>query len=175
MSTPRASASTHARALGLLPSTLRSKALTLAIVALAFAGCVPIEGFDDLIEDCQVSEGTAQLAGTWKITGQGSRTGCLDERFNAEKLIINSKGLSISQQGNLLTLSSPLDNFTLSDGNVTGTCVNFNTVELADDPAFNLLFSWDGNVRDDGVITGSFRGEGPSGCESTGTFSITVQ
>ena len=147
----------------------------LAVAALALA-CEPLDDdFLDPADACNLSEGTSVVSGTWNISGTGRRTDCTDPRFDAEELSINSKGLSIVQDddGNL-SLSADIPGFALSNASVRGTCVDFSTTEESADPANNLLFTWDGDVRADGAITGTFTGEGPQGCNTSGTFSITI-
>jgi hypothetical protein len=148
-------------------------ALALSVLTLG-PGCVPGDEIFDPADACNLGEGTAIVSGTWKISGEGRRTGCTDPRFDADELRIQSKALSISQDDGNLTLSSVIDGFALTGGQVRGTCVDFSTTEEAPERLDNLLFTWDGDVRDDGAITGTFSGEGPQGCQTAGSFSIVI-
>lgn len=155
-------------------NTVLKLSAALALVLTA-TGCVPIE---DLLEDedpCLRELGTAQVGGTWRITGQGSRSACTEERFNADEMDIRSIPLEIKQEGEVLTLAGNIDGFTFSNGKVDGSCVSFTTVEEARTPVNNLVFRWSGTVREDGLIVGSFDGEGPQSCVASGSFNIDVQ
>lgn len=156
---------------------MRTTTLVALCVCVALVGCEPLDGFgDEAADPCNTSLGPAPVDGLWRITGVGSRTACLDERFNTDEFELSSKPLTIKQDGDgNLSLQGQSTGFTFSSGRVIGTCVSFETTELLADPINNLLFTWAGDVRNDGAITGTFSGEGPAGCQATGSFTITVQ
>jgi hypothetical protein len=75
----------------------------------------------------------------------------------------------------MLRLASPVDvpggEFTLT-GTVRGTCLEFTMEETGHAGSFR--FAFDGN-RDGADVAGTFTGEGPPGCASTGDFRVTIR
>jgi hypothetical protein len=157
----------------------------------AFALCLPLVlgacQLDNLFPDlgvadpCSSASGPTQAGGTWRLTAQGSRSGCDDGRFDGDFRIpatqLEVQQISDTNDPNQDTLdlsqipTVPGGSFTLA-GTVRGTCVDFTTEE--DGSAGFFRFVFDG-TRQGPDIAGDFSGDGPPGCVSSGQFRITVQ
>lgn len=140
----------------------------------ALAACSPLGGFGEF----QPSDGgvcgtvAAAVAGTWRITGEGTRSGCEDEAFDAPRFRLRSAPLRVQQRGALLSLASDEGAGFLLEGRIEGSCVTVETREQ--DGEDELLYTWDGIYRA-GRIEGSFFAEGPSSCVSEGDFEIAIE
>jgi hypothetical protein len=148
----------------------------LSLLAIITTACVPLDDAALDGRDCRVSDGAASLGGSWTITGRGSRAECLDSRFNTESFEIDSAAFKVAQDElGGLSLAEPRAGFQLTDGSVRGVCLDFTTVEEIGEAEDNLIFEWAGEVRVDDSVTGTFTGQGPSGCVSSGTFTVVVR
>jgi len=152
----------------------------LAVLPLG-AGC---ELLDDLLDEfdydpgCVGSGDAEQLAGTWRLTGQGSREDCDDSRFDGN-FWIEAPLLDVSQTDDVRRAVLSLeDQITFSggsfsfSGSVDGQCVAFQTVETG--RSGNYTFDFDGEWNG-GAIGGTFTATGPPGCASEGEFQVTVE
>lgn len=159
--------------------------LLLAATVLATAsGCEALDDLFDsfLVEDCGTEQVPSDVAGAWTIVGEGSRSACNDERLDGV-FELRSSTLDVEQSDdpsdtNLdnLALATPIEvrggSFAFG-GTVRGTCVDFQTVETSGTGA-GLTYEFDGTFLD-GLVTGEFEATGPSGCESSGTFQVTIR
>lgn len=152
-----------------------SRRATLAPLLLLAAGCGDLSWFTDAgpqPDPCNAAGGTADVGGTWRFTGAGSRWGCQDPRLDADPFSLGSLALTVSQLDTVLSLLSPQPGFELLGGQVTGTCVAFTTVEQSGDD--ELRFVWNGSLQSDGSVEGDFTADGPGTCQASGWFRITV-
>jgi hypothetical protein len=162
--------------------------LGVAAIVVAFAslglGCEPPDPDEEEYSDlCRVTEGTAQMAGNWVLRGSGSRSSCLDESYDGSFTIGTSQALRVLQtpgpaesDSDVIGLAGPIlypgGSFDL-DGTVRGVCADFSTTE--EGPSGRIVYRFSGTAADSGVIRGSFSGDGPSQCATTGTFSVVIQ
>lgn len=126
----------------------------------------------------------AQVEGTWSLTGNGVRSACADEGFNADRIDLRLQPpLRIRQSGPLLELdpsqAASLPTFTFTAEPVEGACLRFQMADRVGDLVVAYRFSGQ-LLSDPGSTTrrqigGSFVGSGPGfGCQATGTFQIEV-
>jgi hypothetical protein len=160
------------------------KIASLLLVLLGWGGlimsgalaCDPIEG--EAVSYCEDNP-LASVAGQWELMGSGSRSGCSEERFNTKKFTLTSLPFDVAQVStgtglDSLELASDVgDNFDLKDTLVEGTCVSFTTVENS--PQGTLQYRWTGTVQYGGDVRGTFSGSGPSGCTSSGDFTLVIK
>jgi len=152
------------------------------------------------LPDCNQPYTGASLDGQWRISAHGKRFACTDRRLEGSLDIDTSVPLSIASDAT--PTSGPAtgpepDNesdafvqrieradFVLSGdklprpvsltGQVRGSCVVLTlTEELPDDD--KLEYHLDGYIDAKGSIHGSFTGEGPELCLSSGSFSARVR
>lgn len=146
-------------------------------LSLAVSACELVEPSfvqDDPIDPaCEVQ--TADVGGSWKITGTGERFGCSDETFNTSFFELRSDPLVITQTGGVLELDPGTPpTFVFTDGTVMGRCVGFRTAEGTE--LGTLEFIWNGVVSEDGsFLAGQFTGQGPGPCEARGNFRINLR
>ncbi|MCA9563616.1 MAG: hypothetical protein KC561_09010 [Myxococcales bacterium] len=152
-------------------------ALAIGWVVLGFAEC------DSLGEDYydQCSSGVVapygDLNGSWVISGNGSRSGCSDDRLNGE-FRMSSSTLDVVVDGTgagALQLAEPMSipggQFTLSGDLVYSGCLEFVTRETSNAGTIEYRFR---AINSGYGLEGSFTGSGPSNCDSTGDFSVSI-
>lgn len=155
----------------------RRLALSLLLVGAA-AGCGVLDEYTggDNYDPCRSDLGTAMVGGTWVISGEGERFDCEDPGLDVERFDLRSAPLVVAQDGRHLSLTPPVlppgVTFDLVDGRVTGTCVDFRTVER--DPTGTVTFEFTGSFSG-GAVVGTFEGSGPDGCRTAGDFRIEVE
>lgn len=152
---------------------MRSLALIVGLSSVAFvAACDSLFDFGDpsnFVPNC--AGGTAAVAGTWRIEGQGERTSCSDDALDTERLLLSSDPLRLVQNGTDVKLGTDLDGFELRNGRVTGRCLRFDTVETFG--GFTIEYRFEAQLDSDGVLRGTFRGDGPGSCRSEGEFEAS--
>lgn len=146
----------------------------VALAYLALAGCVPLEDYRDYFDPDDPCAGEAMLTGTWEIVGEGNRKDCRQEFLNTDKFELGSVALSLEHDpmAESLTLNDTNlpESFTFRDGAVDGVCVSFVTEEVVGSQT--IQYRWTGNAISDTTIQGTFKGTGPSGCVSSGSFEM---
>ncbi len=160
-------------------STLAKRVAPLYVIGLVVfsLGCIDPEdltdAFDDFDSPC--SGATESVSGRWVISGKGERTGCDREEHNG-RISFEANPITVSQSGDTLAGSAapgPATAFSFQ-GDVSGSCVDFQTEEKGPDGTQNFSFTgeYDGG-RDE--IKGSFTGAGPRGCQDHGNFTVSFQ
>lgn len=160
------------------------KILSLSLVALLWGallfsgalGCdIPAEATDAYCED----QPMITVAGQWELMGSGSRSGCSDERLNADKFTLSSLPFDVAQVStgtgvDTLELASQVsDSFQLKNTRVEGACVSFTTLERT--AQGTLSYDWTGSQQSDGSIRGTFTSFGPAECAGSGTFTLIIK
>ncbi len=149
----------------------------LALAGLALAACAPAN--DGFPPGCHEEPGNANLAGTWVLTGEGTRKSCsatdLDGGFDLRSGMPLDVRQSPGPDGtDLLALETPLtpDGGTFGfSGVVEDACVAFTITETSGPETLTL--DCVGTARA-AAVSGTFRGSGPSGCVTSGTFELGV-
>ena len=141
----------------------------LALLSLALSGCDPFEEDIRELNDCPPASPSAHLSGDWHLDGEGTRSECEEDHLNGAIDLRTARPLGITQDasGNL-TLTTALGGFAFT-GHVFGSCVEF----VTDEGASGQVMNFSGNASGSRVA-GTFRGEGPGSCVSTGTFTVQV-
>ena len=148
----------------------------LMLLTLASAGCELIDGLDAGPLDAFMDAGPpADVSGQWVLSGDGRLTGCDDERFNTDMLTLSST-LQIVQEGDTIRLADGVvlvDRFVFQDGSVRAERVRFTTLEESGGERIVLHFDgqYDALIHE---VRGTFDGEGPSTCASSGSFRVEL-
>ena len=130
---------------------------------------------------CSEEPSNVDLQGSWVLSGNGTRTDCVDPVHSGEVIIDTGIPMTVTQQedsnnpgADALSLNNANgdfpDSFTMT-GTVDGSCVDFETREITS--AYSLSFQFSGDAVGN-LIEGEFTGTGPQGCISTGTFQVRV-
>jgi len=143
-------------------------------MGLALSAC---ELSDDDMDpyECNELASTATVEGIWKLTGTGERNHCDDDDLDGKHIKLSSKPLKITQSNGGLLLSNypaKATTFHFTNASVKGDCVNFKTLETGPDGSIEYQFS--GRFVGNDVIEGKFEGDGPGGCDSDGTFEVSI-
>jgi len=158
-------------------------AIAAALIFPPLVACEP-PGMSDLepVDACRVSEGSVDLGGSWTLRGSGSRSGCRDDSYDGKFTLGTSVALRVVQDdengsdAENIALAQPIlfpgGSFDLN-GSVSGICVDFSSIENG--PQGEIVYRFSGTAADMGVIRGSFTGDGPRGCTTSGTFSASVR
>ena len=151
-----------------------------ALVLLMLLACGGVgSGPDDLnIEDqCDAAAGPVDVSGSWTLTGNGQWSDCDSSIEDNTPFELSSARLTFVQtdedgdgQNEHLALDENYDGFSLENGRVTGSCVDFVTVEQSG--GTEVSFEFRGNYTSGDVIQGTFDGEGPGRCTSAGEFEL---
>jgi hypothetical protein len=155
--------------------------LTYLGLAVALAGLVAACDVDDPwrepVDYCDEAGGTRMVGGDWILSGQGRRVGCNDDFYDASSFRFEARGFRVAQDGRSLKLEAwprlPGTFFTLTRGTVRGLCVHFETHEGSDGGP-DVRMTFDGTVTPEGDVVGDFKGSGPPGCVSEGSFRLRV-
>jgi hypothetical protein len=137
-------------------------------------GCDPFADFDVDDPDSRRCSGTDQVVeGTWVLSGEGRREGCIDENLNTDAFELRSLPIPVRQVDDALLLDDDglPGSFRLESARVRGSCVDFTSVERFDGDTLSI--EWRGEVEGDRVV-GSFEGTGPDGCRSEGNFQLRI-
>lgn len=144
-----------------------STAPFMALLALGSGGCEPATNADSVEPECQGVP--AQVAGTWVLSGTGSRSGCENDKLDTDRFDLSSAGIAVAQNGDTLQLAEASETFELF-GTVAGSCLEFTTVEAVENDS--IRYAWSARVTTDARrAQGSFSGSGPENCISSGTFT----
>ncbi len=158
---------------------MRSSMLLLALAG-CLVGCIVDSDYEPPPQfPCDSSADNADVAGTWIITGSGTRTDCQDdERLDTTLFTLGSVAITVSQNITSLKLVSPTNSgsatLTLTNGIVDGTCVDFELTELGGKDG-KIKYEFAGAMKSNGEIIGIFDGDGPESCDSDGSFTIRIQ
>jgi len=173
-----------------MPPTLRrvlTPLLLLAITApLALAlGCSELNSLGEAydFDSCETATGNAAVEGSWVIVGTGQLYGCGSETLDGD-IQIQSQVLFVTQTpkggdstADSIQLPEPLGvasgEFSLN-GEVAGSCVNFETRETRQGGAIVYRFIGKASESSD-AVTGTFTVNGPGSCSGDGSFSIEVR
>ncbi|MBT9557399.1 MAG: hypothetical protein IV100_15270 [Myxococcales bacterium] len=155
--------------------------LSSAALALAFCslGCEPVEDAlanFDTVDTCRADLGNANVAGSWNLSGTGSRHSCGApfEHLNTDLFSLSARGLVFTQAADgKLTIGSPTGLLVGLTGEVSGSCVRFTVRDT--DPRTNLAtdYRFDGVLQSFGELAGDFEigpGAGPGICQGEGRF-----
>lgn len=153
--------------------------LCVALSLLTLAGCEGLldgaDGGEPRPVDAEVPP--AEVAGRWLITGSGQMRGCDDARFDTDDLQLQSAPLSVVQTDDTLSVPNPpqpaTGTFAFREGRVSGVEIRFKTIEQG--PDLGVALTYRGRLDDLGRIVGTFTGEGPGTCESSGDFLIEIE
>lgn len=149
---------------------------TMLLLAIACAGCELVDALDAGPLDAFVDAGPpADVSGRWVLSGDGRLTGCADERFNTDMLTLSSS-LNVVQEGDMIRLADGavlVDRFVFQDGTVRAERVRFTTLEESGGERIVLHFDgrYDALIHE---VRGTFQGEGPSTCASSGSFRVEL-
>jgi hypothetical protein len=145
-------------------------AAALLVAALA-QGCTPGDPFTP--SGC--SDDDATVGGSWVITGSGTRSHCRDAIYDGSFSLRSTESIPVEQEAGVLRLANPneLPDVDLSlAGTVSGCAVSLEIKERFE--AGSLVYTFQGQLTELGDVSGSFTGEGPSGCTSKGTFRVAI-
>ena len=154
--------------------------LLISLTALALFGC------DEILNQISDYDGdqtapdfgttpTAQLGGSWTVTGDGSLTECDDPLYNIGGYTLSSLVLDVEQAGDgslQVTNRNDQNGFAFSEAQVRERFVQFTITEGSGGQQVVLAFA--GEVDDRENIRGTFSGEGPVGCTNQGNFSVEI-
>ncbi len=154
-------------------------AVCVAIAGLIILGC---SGLDDLADKDPFNNGAApvcteevpEMTGIWVLAGSGSRINCADKALNTTHFDLSSAALKLTASedsfGNIqFGLAQSIDGFVL-EGALDCDAVSFTTTEIF--RGDTLSYQWQGEGMGQTLITGTFTGTGPDGCESEGEFRM---
>jgi hypothetical protein len=120
-----------------------------------------------------------ELEGQWRLTGEGTRTGCADPRLDGDVSIDTAMQVVVVQDAvegvQQLRLADPIAGFELT-GEMRSDCrVSLRIVETTAEGA--ITYDLAGNPQggeDPGIEDGSFTATGPGTCVTTGTFEVSI-
>lgn len=154
--------------------------VTATLVLLMLLACGGLgSGSDPLTieEQCHASVGPVDVSGSWTLSGEGTWSDCDNGVEDDAPFEISSTTLTFAQtdedgdgENERLALDEDYEGFSLENGRVMGTCVEFTTVEQ--DGGTQISFDFSGSYTSHGVINGTFEGEGPGRCNSSGDFEL---
>ena len=131
-------------------------------------------------DPCSTSTGDdVQAGGTWTLTGNGTRSGCEDDKYDADNFRLTAQPLKVTQNDTSLQLdtsgSPKLASFQLQNAYVNGKCVKFTTLESGSQGTIKYVF--DGTMSSSGsnAVYGTFTGTGPTGCSAEGSFTLQIE
>lgn len=111
------------------------------------------------------------VAGTWVLSGEGSRQACQPSYLDASRFSLAATPLVITQTSSeSFSLSSAPTGFRLVGGELVVRCVRFRTVE--DSERGPITYDWSGELQGPGRIEGTFSGSGPGSCTTRGSFRV---
>lgn len=149
--------------------------IILSLLACASPECSP-NFFEDV--DCRQTEDLPieDISGIWTIKGEGSRWDCREDFLNTDRFTIRSLDIPIDHDAETgrLTLgdSNFAENFFIENGDVSGRCVTFDSIESTRDA--EIRYEWNGAIEN-GEIRGKFTSLGPKTCQGKGEFTIDYQ
>lgn len=155
-----------------LPALLALAALT------AMPACKDLFETDAGLQPLDMFVDNAPLAGRWLITGTGDLICNAEPELNIEGFRLETASFIVAQDdaGALTVPEPPRTNdgeFHFEDGLVNGTRVSFATREITAGTTVRLAFT--GRVNAVGNIAGTFTGDGPRTCTSSGSFDAEIR
>lgn len=154
-------------------------AALLTLTAALMGACEPLGDISNAGgATCGASDGTVVVDGDWVISGKGNRYSCGDDTLDGNYTLGPSIAIRVRQDaisGNPdaynLSLDKPITGFQLS-GTARGNCVDFETTETWNGDVIVRRFT--GRIDSSGDLTGTFSGDGPSACDTDGTFTVEI-
>ena len=149
-----------------------------ALLCVFALGCEELEALNpfDTTTDMRCAQAPVDMSGRWQVAGQGERSGCADDRLNADSFEVLPLTWTFAQtqdpvDANAAQLElgggagAEIQGF-FSQGEVRGQCVTFTTEESA------VSYDWAARVVSEGVVRGDFRVTGPGSCSGEGSFEM---
>lgn len=161
---------------------LRNPAVAAALATLFWvaAGCADLVSSGADVEQpdpCDLAADPRPVGGEWVMTGRGARHSCDNSRFNSPNFELLPLHLTVTQTDEQLDLHHGGEvggaSLEMREAWVRGSCIKFRLVEIAADGGV-IDYAFEGEVLRDGRAVGSFEGQGPGDCRSSGHFSITL-
>lgn len=166
---------------------MRERFVLCAVVGAAvglFGGCELVDGQDAGLPDAAVE--ASDVSGVWKISGEISRSGCLDTTYNSEAVTLDVAPFRVTQQtkaaedggvaqrASLMATGLPAST-RFEAGSVVGLTIRFSLQEMAGRDEIRMDF--EGQVDGLGDIRGRiFDGIGPrEGCQFGGRFFLAIE
>ncbi|MFT7621063.1 MAG: hypothetical protein ACI9WU_000224 [Myxococcota bacterium] len=156
--------------------------ITLAVGITLLVGCT-----DDLFgssgiqhSDCSISDPTAQVDGTWVISGSGARKDCSADELNTDLFTLSATLPMVADLDGKLSLNADLAtagvDFSVDSGDVAGSCVtvSFREDDLTAQPNTSTVTKFVATGTGT-TIRGDFTQDGPGDCRAEGTFLATIQ
>ena len=120
------------------------------------------------------------MSGNWTIGGRGVRSKCKDSRFDGTFKMGPSNTLNVKyDKDKKLTYGSLDSDFNLR-GQHSGSSINFQTKEFAENPFKNdekifINLNYQGDLVTTTRVEGDFTGSGPEDCQLRGSFFVDME